>query len=145
MNREQVVAKLSDEELQVRADELMGRRIPESFCNGDIEDYGEGGWRCSFCSAHGYDWSNTKHKRQPPDYLNEIAAARELWRRLNNEGYDVDVVSDRPTEGHYVASCEVWTALHNTKIAGGFVENGEHAVERAITRAFVMAMEKSDD
>jgi len=129
---------MTDEELCVKAAELSGGRVPDTFCGGDIDEIGAGYWGCSFCSATGFDWGKTEHKRQPPDYPNNIAAAWVLtsnvpecrWSvyELDEGGWAANVMGKiEPLNGH-----TRWAIV---------AESGPDTAPRAITKAFIMAME----
>jgi len=169
MTRDEVMA-LTDEELRIKADVLMGNEECDVPCDGEIEEDAYGYWQCMKCGAHG-DWDNMEHMRRRPNYPHDIAAAWELEDSLiaKFDPSEVGTFTTGPLEGwpegfehredyrfrHPVARyiealCQV---LGVDPVGFGYedfgtVEYGEislvvHASPRDRTRAFIVAMENA--
>ena len=126
MTRDEVMA-LTDEQLRIKAAESMGyEKVGHDQCFGDIagylpeadEDRGEG-------------WMIV------PDYLNDIAAAWELWRKLEADGFIVSLENGTHGRGAPIIG------VHGTGGNKDFDAVFKGDEKKIITRAFILAMEPS--
>jgi len=131
MDRETVMA-LSDEELRVRAAEILGFRW---FKNANGRRFmgmpDEGG--C--IAAESTVAVALDALRLVPDYPRDIAAAWGLVDRMVEAGHDVAVHAYQSAEDH-VSPFSTWCTVDENDD----LDSGGTAAPRAITRAFVLAM-----
>lgn len=127
MQLDEVMA-LTNEELRIKADELMGGEPLDSLCDGEIDEAAQGYWQCLKCGEYG-NWDNTEHKRRRPDYPNDIAAAWGLHERGCKASF-----SERAKYLIYLGElCQAQDEDIAWPFAMRFLD------PRTITRAFVMA------
>jgi len=152
MTRIEVMA-MSDEELRIKAAELMGWHYN-----------GEENWRTSDGkSVRAITWRDPNgcitYGLAPPDYPNDIAAAKGLWSVLVKAGYRVTLFSrgleylehyycmvGRSVDDVLNADSERWTlSLREALDEASKTEIRADSKACAITRAFVLAMEDNDE
>jgi len=130
---EDEVRAMTDEELQLKAAELMGWRKCDIrdrvFDLWEREEDGE--WKVGSC----------------PDYPNDIAAAWELWEKLRVDGWFcaivsayIDMESGESTDRPYAQFCRGETE-HGSFERWESCDDDGGSFPRAITRAFILAME----
>ena len=159
MTRDEVMA-MTDEELQIKAAELMGWNPPETdgrlpdgltyHCDSDGTEYYTtslqrklGNERLDCCSVHrAYFWHSADgvnaRTDSVPNYPNDIAAAWPLLGKLYGRR-GIACIETYMTDGE----CQVtlWTAMQNTVVLRQWKEGDRP--EQAITRAFIIAMEEN--
>jgi len=140
MKRDEVMA-MTDEELRIKAAELMGWTRSCDVLNGIsgeklpqwVRDTADGNEVAIGVAAL-------------PDYLNDIAAAWGLWDRLIDEDWYPMFRAGSMNTGarHYSRSLRRLEATvllwHGTKDSIEVVEEDDRAAPRAITMAFILAM-----
>jgi len=128
MNRDEVM-EMSDETLRIRAAELMGwRKSVEGSCLGRPR------WLMIPPNGDEVDAVTC------PNYPNDIAAAMEFVPLLIAEGYSVEL-SCWMTGVRYVAQCVAKRSDGDWDASATSLDNMDGLAPRAITKAFIMAME----
>ena len=122
MNRKEIDA-MTDEELCVKADELLhpGNRI-NFFCDKLARFYPS--------DYEEYDWV--------PDYLNSIEDAWELTSKVPGCGWSVYELDEGGWAAVVMGKIE---PLNGQTLWDVVAESGPDTAPRAITKAFIMAME----
>ena len=132
MNRER-----PDEELRIRAAELMGAEwfvCPSSMNQGRFLAFGRRtGWKC----ATGEEHQQYIGAFRIPDYLNDIAAAKDLVERAIDNGYSLKLNAWSGSLG------TVWDCTFDRSDADW--NDSDELPGRAITQAFIKAMEEEDE
>ena len=138
MTRDEVMA-MTDEELRIKAAELMGW---EYYCRAsDITGHDDRG----LCGNPPGGWTDANGEREDclyelPDYPNDIAAAWELWEFLKRANpsdrcgfawFFYRLVDDTPCG-------DIWADQPLGSLEDVFFK---YLSPRAITRAFILAME----
>lgn len=138
MKREQVM-EMTDEQLRVKAAELM-RWEKERCCAEDLREISpclegaENTYDCCHLDSGGY-WEDCKYKWEtsPPDYPNDIAAAIDLVERAIDNGFMMKLKAWSGSLG------TVWDCTFDRSDMD--VNDSDEKAPRAITRAFISAME----
>ena len=148
MKRDEVMA-MTDDELRVKAAELMGWRfigvlpVPGSLGESSYRTWeGEYGIVATIES----DQPNLTKDNYLPDYPNDIAAAMELVEIAYSDGgllFDVGRVHDEPTKWHadFFLLNPVCPGNETYNELSPFYRMLGGSPAQAITRAFILAME----
>jgi len=148
MKRDEVMAMTYDQ-LRIKAAELMGAEwfvCPSSMNAGRFLAFGRAvGWR----KASGDEHEQCTGSFKIPDYPNDIAAAMQLEEIAHSHGllFDVGRVHDEPTKWHadFFLLNPVCPGNETYNELSPFYRMLGGSPAQAITRAFILATESTDD
>jgi len=140
MNRKEINA-MTDEELRIKAAELIGAEwfvCPSAMSQGRFLAFGRAvGWRC----ATGEEFKQHIGSFRIPDYVNNIEDAWELTGEVPGCRWSVYELDEGGWAAVVMGKIE---PLNGQTLWDVVAESGPDTAPRAITKAFIMAMENDE-